>query len=59
MSRADTLHRPGLKTLRDPRTEQQDARTEAELISLARKRGYRNPEWWARKILDGRRRKKP
>lgn len=39
----------------DPKTERMNARTEADLIALARRRGYKNPEWWAKKVLDGRR----
>ena len=39
------------------RDEQNAARTEAQLIALARKRGYANPEWWAKKIIDSRKRK--
>lgn len=54
----DAFHRAGLKPLIDPRAEQQNARTESDLIALARKRGYRNPEWWARKIIAGRKGKK-
>lgn len=40
-----------------PRTEQQDAQTLPQLIALARRRGYSNPEWWAKKIFEARRKK--
>lgn len=39
----------------DPKTERMNARTEADLVELARRRGYRNPEWWAKKVIEGRR----
>lgn len=39
------------------RDEQNAARTEADLIKLARQRGYKNPEWWAKRVLEGRARK--
>lgn len=41
----------------DPKTERMNARTEADLIALARRRGYKNPEFWAKKVIEGRRRK--
>ena len=34
--------------------ERMNARSEADLIKLARLRGYKNPEWWAKKIIEGR-----
>lgn len=40
-----------------PREEQQQARTEDQLIALGRRRGYANPQWWARRVLEGRRKK--
>ena len=33
------------------------ATTEAELIALGKKRGYRNPQYWARTIMNARRKK--
>lgn len=39
------------------RTEQENARTQAELEALARRRGYADPKWWAMKILQGRAKK--
>lgn len=41
----------------DPKTERMNARTEADLVELARRRGYKNPEWWARKVIEGRRKR--
>ena len=34
-----------------------DAMAESDLIKLARKRGYSNPEWWAKKVIAGRQKK--
>lgn len=42
----------------DPASERAAARTEADLIALARRRGYKAPEWWAKKVLEGRRKKR-
>ena len=42
----------------DPSAERAAARTEGELIALARRRGYKAPEWWAKKVLEGRRKKR-
>lgn len=41
----------------NPKDERMNARSEADLIKLARLRGYQNPEWWAKKVLEGRARK--
>lgn len=35
-----------------------NATTEAELIALAREFGYQNPEYWAKHVIEGRRRRK-
>lgn len=37
------------------RTEQEAARTMAELVQLGKRRGYKAPSWWAMKVMDGRR----
>ena len=36
------------------RTEQYEAKTLEELIRIGERRGYKNPGWWARKVLGGR-----
>jgi hypothetical protein len=33
------------------------AQTERELVALARRRGYKDPVWWAKMIMEGRHRK--
>lgn len=40
-----------------PRTEQDNARTLTDLVMLGWKRGYKNPEWWAKKVMAARQRK--
>lgn len=38
-------------------TERKRAATLDELVALGRQRGYKNPHFWARKVLDGRKRR--
>lgn len=54
---AGKVHFPDPEPAMTPEQERRHARTEADLIALARKRGYRHPEWWARKVIEGRRKK--
>lgn len=42
---------------RDNKAERAKARTHKELVELAMKRGYKNPDFWARQILTGRSKK--
>ncbi len=53
IDRAAMLAREKDKKARD-RQEQFEARTTAELIQLARRRGYKNPGYWALNIMRGR-----
>ncbi len=60
---ADRERRAAEKAARDEemayRAERRKhATTEAELIAVAREFGYQNPEFWARHVLEGRRRHK-
>ena len=51
------LQRITKEKLKRERMEVGMARTELELINIAKKRGYKNPYYWASRILDGRKRK--
>lgn len=41
----------------DPKAEQAEAKTKSELVALGKRRGYKNPKFWAERVLDGRRKK--
>lgn len=36
------------------KAEQAACRTKSDLVALARRRGYAQPEWWADKVWEGR-----
>lgn len=36
------------------KAEQAACRTKADLVALAKRRGYKEPEWWANKVWAGR-----
>jgi len=38
------------------KAEQAACRTKADLVALAKRRGYAQPEWWADKVWEGRKR---
>lgn len=41
----------------DKRAEQYKCETWAELVKLGAKRGYKNPEFWATKIMEARKKR--
>jgi uncharacterized Zn finger protein (UPF0148 family) len=48
------IDREQARQQRERRTEQGMAQSLEELIAIATKRGYKNPAWWAAKVLGSR-----